>query len=813
MKKLLPFILICIAAITTASAQIDWNTEITEIYSFSSPRVTDLNGDGIKDIVQGAGIEGVPTDNGIFALNGADGSILWTAFARDQIFGSPVFLDINEDGTEDVFIGGRGAEFQALDGVTGDVIWEFYPQSLAAQIAPIDSGVYQFYTAQIIPDQDEDGLPDLLNANGGDPRALLPNDPRSTGKLMVISSATGELLAEAAAPDGRETYMSPLVADFFRDGDLEIIFGTGGEANDGGLWRVSLSDLMNGDISNATELIHSNTKGFIAPPALTDLNADNVPDIVSNSYDGRITAINGRDNTVLWENTVQMGETNASPAVGYFNEDDTPDLYCAYAIGVAPTFPEFVQLMIDGKTGEVLQRDSLGLSQFASPLVVDSDQDGIDEVVFCINERDAQAGTFNGQILLIDFNDDTIEPLTDVYQGTNVNSTPYLGNLDNDGSLDLIYSHNADNTGFVEPNGIFVKKQSLPIDDTVLPNWGAYLGNNYDGVFYPPNDDCFLSDEKISFALNGGENCTTNAQLGIVACEGADCDISWENGDTGYSTTLEGSGRHTVKVTLPNGCVRVAKIDIPEFYLDGFEQNNNLCAKDESGSIRIDFSGGQPPYQVYWNDEPLGGQSVAQIFLRDNLANGNYVFEVFDNIGCSQRVEFEIINENSDIIVDWNSPEPDSNNMGSLNINIDGGTPPYSVSLDNINITDWANVQNLTNESYNLLIVDAVGCQYSETVQVNLFTGINSVLDGLKWSIYPNPSTDVVYITLPDAELATSEIGLRIYEATGRLIFIDTKFPQNNILKINTATLVEGIYFIELELNGYNSVKMLSKTH
>ncbi len=811
MKTLFPFIVLLFVLNFNVNAQIDWNTEITDIYSFSSPRATDLNGDGVKDIVQGAGVEGVPSDKGIFAVDGADGSILWTAFARDQIFGSPVFMDINDDGTDDVFIGGRAAEFQALDGTNGEVIWEFYPQALAEQIAPIDSGVYQFYTPQIIIDVDQDGLPDLLNANGGDPRALLPNDPRPAGKLMIISSATGELLAEAEVPDGKETYMSPLVADFYRDGDYEILFGTGGESNEGGLWRVSLDDLIQGDISNATELIHSDSKGFIAPPSLADLNADNVPDIISNSYDGRITAINGRDNSLLWENSINLGETNASPGIGYFNDDDTPDIYSSYAIGLAPTFLEFTQLMIDGKTGEVLQRDSLGLSQFTSPLVIDFDEDGIDEVVFCINDRDAQEGTFNNQILLVDFNDATVDPLTEVIQGTNVNSTPYLGNLDNDGNLDIVFTHNVDNTSFVNANGIFIKKISLSPSDAIIPSWGAYLGNNYDAVFYPPNNECFLAEDKINFAVNPGQDCMTNVQLGIPACENNDCTILWEDGSDGYSNSLNGSGRHTVSVILPNGCVRIGKIDIPEFNLDGFEQTNTVCASDETGSIRIDYSGGQPPYQILWNGEALGGQSFAQIFLKDDLPVGNYSVEILDNSGCSQTVDFEIINENPAITVNWDSPLPEVENQGVLNLNIEGGTPPYFVFLDDENVQDWNTIENLTNQSYELLIIDSLACQYTETVEINLSTGIESILDDLQWAMYPNPSKDIINISIPENEQVTYNMTLRMYDSIGRLVLIDQILPSNGSFSLNTQGLCTGVYLVEIEHKGYTSVKILSK--
>lgn len=72
-----------------------------------SPRTADLNGDGIKYIVLGAGkAEFQGSDSAIAALNGKNGELLWTNSARDQIFISPGFLDINKDDTQDIIIGG-----------------------------------------------------------------------------------------------------------------------------------------------------------------------------------------------------------------------------------------------------------------------------------------------------------------------------------------------------------------------------------------------------------------------------------------------------------------------------------------------------------------------------------------------------------------------------------------------------------------------------------------------------------------------------------------------------------------------------------
>ena len=94
MLRTVPFILMFYTlpfylSIITAQPVIQWQTTINDISTFSSPRVCDLNQDGIKDIVLGAGLEGEPSPFGIFAFNGANGEILWQRYTRDQMYGSP----------------------------------------------------------------------------------------------------------------------------------------------------------------------------------------------------------------------------------------------------------------------------------------------------------------------------------------------------------------------------------------------------------------------------------------------------------------------------------------------------------------------------------------------------------------------------------------------------------------------------------------------------------------------------------------------------------------------------------------------------
>ncbi len=268
-----------------------WATTLPDIGSSSSPRLTDLTGDGILDIILGAGRQELQSsDTAVIALDGASGELLWQVAARDQIVGSALLYDITGDGIEDVFIGGRRAELMAIDGARGNVLWEFY--AAGDTLDPgISAGLYNFYNPQRIPDQDGDGRDDLLVANGGDYLAD-PDDPnRPTGRLMVMSSQTGTLLAQALVPDGRETYLSAVVADLEGDGTLDVVYGTGGETFGGHLYRTTLTAIMAQDIQASIPLATGPDKGFIAPPVLVDLTGDDVLDIVANSVDGRLLAL------------------------------------------------------------------------------------------------------------------------------------------------------------------------------------------------------------------------------------------------------------------------------------------------------------------------------------------------------------------------------------------------------------------------------------------------------------------------------------------------------------------------------------------
>ncbi|MEX2639094.1 MAG: PQQ-binding-like beta-propeller repeat protein [Balneolales bacterium] len=476
-----------------ASADELWSVEFTTVGMYSSARVADLTGDGINDIIIGTGKrEFERADTAVVALSGATGERLWSVGARDQIYGSAALLDINEDGVRDVLIGGRSAVLMAVDGKTGAVIWEFFPDSNDTYHR--DHGYYNFNNVQIIPDQTGDGLEDILVSNGGDDVAPPSNPNRPAGHLMVIDAGNGDLLARAAMPDGKETYMSPVISKMHEsEAELTVIFGTGGETIGGNLYRTTLNDVMKEDLSDAVRLAGSDAdKGFIAPAVLADITQDGYYDIIANAVEGKIMAIDGKENTLLWEQAFENMEIHSSLGVGHFNGDGIPDFFTTLIEGATPLIrTHSMHVMINGQSGEVEYQDRLGYAHMVSPVIADLNHDGLDEALLSISfkpehesgKAGASPGRWQNKLVVFDFNGNGTYDLTRFRQGINLTSTPWAGDLDGNGKLDIIYGVLTDQALHSHMNGFSLIRLTPDIEIRSGIKWGSYMGSGYDGIY------------------------------------------------------------------------------------------------------------------------------------------------------------------------------------------------------------------------------------------------------------------------------------------------------------------------------------------
>ncbi len=471
---------------TPIVAQANWTKTLQKVGTFSSPRVADLNRDGIKDIIIGAGREEFHAcDSAVIALDGANGQLLWKVTAKDQVFGSAALKDISGDGVEDAIIGGRSAELIAVNGATGEVIWRFSTEQVKKK--EWQKNWFNFYNPQFIPDQNGDGLADILVSNGGDVMAEPYDSNRPAGSLVVFSGKDGQLLARAPMPDAKETYMSITVSPSPTKKDHEIVFGTGGETIGGSLFQGYLSDVMKGDLSSAKVLDTSKDKGYIGPAGRVDITSDGVLDIIVNAVNGRLIAFDGLSHEVIWEVVRPNSESYGSMSIGYFTPDTIPDFFISYAQGVWPKLDWSAQIMVDGKKGTVEFMDSLGFYQMVTPVVLDWNNDGQDEILMSVNFQEIKNGFqkfFYNMLVVIDFKADQVLQIGDTYSGHNLASTPWIGDLDGDAALDIIYCHGNNLRHTYTFDGIQIHRIATKLPLYKKIRWGAYMGSSYDGVFH-----------------------------------------------------------------------------------------------------------------------------------------------------------------------------------------------------------------------------------------------------------------------------------------------------------------------------------------
>ena len=215
---------------------------------------------------------------------------------------------------------------------------------------------------------------------------------------------------------------------------------------------------MQKNLSSAEVLATEKGHGFIAPPTLADINKDGYIDIIAITHGSKAVAIDGKDHHILWTRTFPGTECSNSFAPGYFTDDDIPDFFTFISKGAWPNSTGSVEVMLDGKNGNVAYMDSIGCTGFSSPVVYDLNDDGRDEAIISINNFDCSLGyaskspqTMENKLIAIDFAKKSVNTIDQAKGFKNIFSTPWIGDLDNDGYLDIIYCqyfHYSDLTSF-----------------------------------------------------------------------------------------------------------------------------------------------------------------------------------------------------------------------------------------------------------------------------------------------------------------------------------------------------------------------------
>ena len=87
--------------------------------AFGSPALGDIDGDGKQEVIVGS------YNRNIYALNGENGSFLWSYTTGGSILSSPALGDIDGDGRLEGVVGSYDGKVYALNGENGSFLWSY----------------------------------------------------------------------------------------------------------------------------------------------------------------------------------------------------------------------------------------------------------------------------------------------------------------------------------------------------------------------------------------------------------------------------------------------------------------------------------------------------------------------------------------------------------------------------------------------------------------------------------------------------------------------------------------------------------------
>lgn len=424
-------------------------------------------GTAVTDSAGVATLDYTPQDMGVLSLSasfagdlyygGSSGSAdLTVAFSRVQANSSIALADIDGDGNDETIVGASDGSIHVLKADGTELAG--WPQNVGSAI----------WDAPAIADVDNDGQPEIV-VNG--------RTGVGTGRIYAFNADGTSLLGWPQGEVWGYPNTSPVLADTDGDGFAEIFIGTENmsvwAANHDGTpisgWSGGLIDPviatpavgdMDGD--GIAEILGADTVSCVmawngdgstmsgwpsspgvqpggpafASPALADLDGDSkleavlVLDSVS-APAGKITVLDGDGSTMSgWPVNLNC-HLLASPAIGDLDGDGTPDIVVAatdgkvYAYTPAGT-PTSGWVVPD--TGVTTPCDASRLQ--SSPVLGDIDGDGSLEVV---------VGCYDGKVYAFN-HDGSILPGWPKMAGAPVRTTPAIGNMDGDNSWDIVVS-------------------------------------------------------------------------------------------------------------------------------------------------------------------------------------------------------------------------------------------------------------------------------------------------------------------------------------------------------------------------------------
>lgn len=249
-----------------------------------------------------------------------------------------------------------------------------------------------------------------------------------------------------------------------------------------------------------------------------------------------------------------------------------------------------------------------------------------------------------------------------------------------------------------------------------------------------------LQDEvlELSFVTqDAGCNGASNGSIATTLLSGVEpLTVLWSGPNSYSSTELSPSGlaagTYTLSASDANGCSFDAEVEIVEdaplvLTVDLTEPD----CQTENGSLLASATGGSGSFFYAWYDLDNGNALLSNDPLLTGLGSGNYFIEVIDANGCAVDQTVALSENEGDLGVAVVEPLCAGDNNGAIDLTIEGDNGPYDIIWSGPNgfSAGTEDISDLVAGSYNVEVVDALGCTLLANVELMepeiLTAGIN----------------------------------------------------------------------------------------
>lgn len=225
------------------------------------------------------------------------------------------------------------------------------------------------------------------------------------------------------------------------------------------------------------------------------------------------------------------------------------------------------------------------------------------------------------------------------------------------------------------------------------------------------------------------------------------------------------------------------------------------CTSEETGTIELNITA-FPPVTIEWDDPSFIGS------ILDSLPVGSYEVTIIDGNGDS-LIQSYSIDSTDPVTGDFFIIPQDQNMLGTASVFPLGGTPPYEIIWNTNPIQTDTLAIDLVAGVYPVIITDANGCIFTDSIVVDFLTSMFEVESNMELTIFPNPAKDNFFI---QHHVGINEkLFIQISDLSGNLIFEEERKSSDQLIKIETGELnmMSGVYFVNIVYDKQTITKKL----